>query len=75
MRFALRPGLAKPNGDGWNDPNRTTAARAAGFGSAHPGVVQFALCDGSVRAIGYSIDIFTQWKLADANDGETLQLP
>ena len=72
MRFALRPGLAKPGGDGWNDPNRTTEARATGFGSAHPGVVQFALCDGSVRPISYSIDIFTQWKLADAKDGETL---
>jgi prepilin-type N-terminal cleavage/methylation domain-containing protein len=75
LRFALRPGLAKPGGDGWNDPNRTTAARAAGFGSAHPGVVQFAFGDGSVRAIGYSIDIYMQWKLADATDGETLQVP
>jgi len=75
MRFALRPGLAKPGGDGWNNPARTSAARAAGFGSAHPGVVQFALCDGSVIPVSYSIDIFMQWRLADATDGETVDLP
>lgn len=75
MRFALRPGLQMPGGDGWNDPNRTSAARGAGFGSAHPGVVQFALLDGSVRAISYNIDIFTQWKLADARDGDVVQVP
>jgi prepilin-type N-terminal cleavage/methylation domain-containing protein len=74
MRFALRPGLVQPGGDGWNDPNRTTAARAAGFGSVHPGVVLFALCDGSVRPLNHSINIFTQWRIADANDGETVDL-
>ena len=75
MRFALRPGLQRPGGDAWNNPNATSSARATGFGSTHPGVVQFALCDGSVRPISYSIDIFTQWKLADANDGEAVALP
>ncbi len=75
MRFAMRPGLQNAGGDGWNDPNRTTAARAAGFGSMHPGVVQFALCDGSVRPINLSIDIFMQWRLADATDGEAVDVP
>jgi hypothetical protein len=75
MRFALRPGMQQPGGDGWNDPNRTTAARAAGFGSMHPGIVQFALCDGSVRPLNHSIEIYTQWRLADANDGLAVDLP
>ena len=75
MRFPLRQGLVPAGGDGWNNPARTTAARAAGFGSMHPGIVQFALCDGSVRALPLSIDLFLQWKLADANDGETISLP
>jgi hypothetical protein len=45
------------------------------FGSSHPGVVQFALCDGSVQAIGFTIDprAFQYW--AVRNDGLSLQLP
>lgn len=75
MRYPLRPGLINPNGNGWNQPDRTAAARNSGFGSVHPGIVQFALCDGSVISIQQSIDIFTQWRLADATDGETIDLP
>ena len=69
MRFPLRKGLELPGGDGWNDPNRTSEARATGFGSVHPGVVQFALCDGSVRGISHTIDLFVQWRIADRADG------
>jgi len=69
MRFPLRKGLGRRGGDGWNDLARTSAARATGFGGVHPGVVQFALCDGSVRGISMTIDIFTQWRLADRQDG------
>ncbi len=70
MRFPLRPGLEDPKGDGWNDPeNRTSAARARGFGSTHPGVVQFGMCDGSVQGVSYTIDLFVQWRLADRADG------
>src|SRR5262245_11465639 len=39
------------------------------FGSYHPGVCQFVLCDGSVRAIQNSIDIETLTRLAVRNDG------
>ncbi len=78
MRFPLRPGLEDRFGGGgcWSsgDPRCNTAARGAGFGSVHPGVVMFALCDGSVRPITYSIDLFMQWKIADANDGEAIDL-
>ncbi len=75
MRYPLRTGLEPAGGDGWNDPNRTSAARATGFGSVHPGVVQFALCDGSVRGVSMTVDIFTQWKLADRRDGLPVELP
>jgi prepilin-type N-terminal cleavage/methylation domain-containing protein len=39
------------------------------FGSYHPGVCQFVLCDGSVRAISNTIDIDTLTRLAVKNDG------
>jgi prepilin-type N-terminal cleavage/methylation domain-containing protein len=39
------------------------------FGSNHPGVCQFVLGDGSVRAISTSIDIETLNRLAVRNDG------
>jgi prepilin-type N-terminal cleavage/methylation domain-containing protein len=39
------------------------------FGSYHPGVCQFVLCDGSVRAIQNWINIETLTRLAVRNDG------
>jgi len=79
MRFPLRQGLEPAFGSSgcWSssDPRCNNAARGAGFGSMHPGIVQFAFCDGSVRGLPLSIDLFLQWKIADANDGETISLP
>ncbi|MBI2477536.1 MAG: DUF1559 domain-containing protein [Planctomycetia bacterium] len=75
MRFPLRTKVENAGGDGWNNPARTTAARAAGFGSYHAGVVQFAMCDGSVQGISPTIDLFTQWRLADRSDGQPVTLP
>ncbi len=45
------------------------------FGSSHPGVCQFVLCDGSVQTIGFTIDptAFQYW--AVRNDGLSVQLP
>jgi hypothetical protein len=40
------------------------------FGSYHPGVCQFVLCDGSVRPIPVSINIDTLTRLAVRNDGQ-----
>jgi prepilin-type N-terminal cleavage/methylation domain-containing protein len=42
------------------------------FGGPHSGVCMFALCDGSVRAIKTSIDIYTLTYLATRNGGEPL---
>ena len=43
------------------------------FGSWHPGVCQFALCDGSVRAINVSIDSTSLQRYAVRNDGEVIK--
>jgi prepilin-type N-terminal cleavage/methylation domain-containing protein len=42
------------------------------FGSRHDGVVQFVLCDGSVKAISYNIDINTLTNLANRQDGRVV---
>ena len=39
------------------------------FGSWHPGVCQFVLCDGSVRGVSNNIDILTLTWLTIRNDG------
>jgi prepilin-type N-terminal cleavage/methylation domain-containing protein len=46
-----------------------------GWGSYHPGIIQFALCDGSVRAISQQIDINLFCALATIAGGEVAQLP
>ncbi|MEM6469401.1 MAG: DUF1559 domain-containing protein [Planctomycetota bacterium] len=46
-------------------------AYPAGFASRHPGGVQFALADGSVRNIGRSVDARTLYRLCGMADGES----
>jgi len=41
------------------------------FGSAHPGGLNFVLCDGSVRTVNYEIDPITHRLLGNRNDGMT----
>jgi len=40
------------------------------FGSYHPGVCNFAFCDGTVQSIEIGIDIMVLWRLAVRNDGQ-----
>jgi prepilin-type N-terminal cleavage/methylation domain-containing protein len=49
-------------------PNATTGQ----FGSYHPGVCQFLLGDGSVRAFQVSIDLVNLGRLANRQDGEVI---
>lgn len=42
------------------------------FGSAHPGVFQAAIADGSVRTISYNISLQTQFNLCNRMDGAVL---
>ena len=45
------------------------------FGASHPGGMNIALCDGSVRFLAYSIDQVNFARLGQRNDGETVELP
>ncbi len=50
------------------------ASTAFTFGSYHPGVCQFALCDGSVRALSVSIELTNLGRLADRRDGQAITI-
>jgi prepilin-type processing-associated H-X9-DG protein len=58
-------------------PNETapTGGPANVFGSNHVGVVNFAFCDGSVRAIAVSTDTTVLGLLARREDGQSVTLP
>jgi prepilin-type N-terminal cleavage/methylation domain-containing protein/prepilin-type processing-associated H-X9-DG protein len=67
--------------DGWPGPNggpcaiNCTNRRGGGFFSFHPGVCQFAFCDGSVHAINETIDAFTFASMITRNNEESWSLP
>lgn len=62
------PGLpATPDTPGFNGFER--------FGSAHPGVWQVVLCDGSVKSLPYDMDIGIHQRLANREDGTVVELP
>jgi prepilin-type N-terminal cleavage/methylation domain-containing protein len=70
----ITPTVAVPRPPGstgtWRPGN--DAAYAKKFGSWHTSVCQFAMCDGSVRAIRTSIDEVNLARLAARNDGEVI---
>ena len=60
-RLANRP-IARGPGDPYNIQ----------FGSYHPSVCQFGLCDGSVRGVQTSISVTVMARLADRQDGAVI---
>jgi len=54
-----------------DDPSAIIDVFSMQFGSSHPSVCQFVLCDGSVHAISTSIDTTVLGYLANRNDGHT----
>ena len=53
-------------------PVYVSARPPAVFGSYHPGICQFAFCDGSVHALPVTINLVTLGRLAARNDGEPI---
>jgi prepilin-type N-terminal cleavage/methylation domain-containing protein len=58
----------------YSDSN-TGNLRGDNFGSSHPGIVQIALCDGSVRPVTLNVDLTTWQRLGHRGDGQTFSLP
>jgi len=50
------------------DVNNDGSARGYYFGSSHPGIMNVVLCDGSVRSVTNTIDLFTFLKLCQRAD-------
>ncbi len=69
--FARIAGPSYPLAQGPTDTNRWQWI----FGSNHSGIVQFALCDGSVRGFNVNTDTTTLGRLSSRNDGQVINLP
>lgn len=67
------------DGAGPNDPGRqpimAVSAIVAGFGSFHPGVCNFVIGDGSVRALAVTTPLSIVAPLSNVNDGKAVSLP
>ena len=68
------PNLPRPAGSTGTWRPGTDAVWSKKFGSWHPGVCQFAFCDGSVKVIRNSIDELTLGRLACRNDGQVINV-
>jgi len=55
------------------DTQRVVSKEA--FGSMHPAVAYFVLCDGSVKGIAYTIDEQVHRRLGNRHDGHPVQVP
>src|SRR5262245_37349837 len=79
-RFGEAPDTSAFNGDhgssfkkaGVGAPLAKGPGGSGQFGSYHPGVCQFVLCDGSVRALAVSIDPTNLGRLANRHDGQAI---
>jgi prepilin-type processing-associated H-X9-DG protein len=51
--------------------NENSATHIFAFGSAHPGSLNMAFCDGSVQALSYDVDTTVHARAANRLDGES----
>jgi hypothetical protein len=58
-----------------HDANEFFTHGGGAYGSAHPGVVQFLLCDGSARAIPINTPAITVNALMTPHGGEVVEIP
>jgi hypothetical protein len=56
----------------YTDSSNVQAVDNRKFGSRHPSVCQFTMCDASVRAIAHNTNITTLGRLSQRDDGETI---
>lgn len=45
------------------------------FGSAHPAVMNFAYCDGSIQSVSFDVDLTVHQQMGTRNGGEVTELP
>ncbi len=80
MKFGYSPDSSAYNGDhgaswrkaGVGAPLARSITSSAQFGSAHPGVCQFVMGDGRVKAIKVEIDAVVLGNLANRQDGNAI---
>ncbi|MDR1290490.1 MAG: DUF1559 domain-containing protein [Planctomycetaceae bacterium] len=59
----------------WEAASPTSVWGMYGFGSSHPSVVNFLVCDGSVHSISPTIDHMTLYYLGNGSDGHVVNIP
>jgi prepilin-type processing-associated H-X9-DG protein len=74
IQFPLNTNCKDNNPDSWVECQVTYSCSVI-LNSEHPGGVQFALVDGSVRFISQDIELLLLKQLAMRNDGSAVQVP
>ena len=67
-------GLVADNDNSVVDSAGVSIAHQIGFGSAHPGTVNFALCDGSTHALSIEISALNFYQLGHRSDGSVVNV-
>jgi hypothetical protein len=68
----IRWGYIPPSPD-WVSPPEGDASLHSAFGSSHPGLFTAGLCDGSVSAISYDVDLEVFKRACSRDDGQVYE--